>query len=131
MEHVKIDFHDALQRLLAEHREYHPDAYQFLYRAAVPGGVPATVPGTPAAHLSASEFYTTFCQSLLSEYGPMALTVFHYWGLTTAQDVGTAVYHLIEAGVVSKRKHESRSDFDHLPTPEQMLAAPFEPAPEV
>lgn len=124
---MKIDFHDALQSILAEHREYHPDAYQCLYQAAVPGGASATLPSAPAAHLSASELYTAFCQNLLREYGPMALTVFHYWGLRTAQDVGTAVFYLVGAGVVSKRRHESISDFDHLPTPEKMLAEPFEP----
>lgn len=122
---MKIDFHDALQTILDEHREFHSDAYQLLYASATPESNHAL----PSHHLSAEELYTTFCRKLLKEYGPLALTVLNYWGFHSVHDIGTAVYYLVAAGAVSKRRDESAADFDSLPSLEVMLLTPFEPAP--
>lgn len=126
---VKIDFHDAVQSILAEHREYHPDAYHYLHLAASPENREASSK-RHTSHYSAKEFYHAFCNLLLKEYGPMAYTVLTYWGIHTTMDVGKATFYLIEQRVLSKRPHERVEDFASLPTPEQVLLTPFEPRKE-
>lgn len=126
---MKIDFHDAVQGILAEHREYKAEAYQFLYTVATPGAASHNEVDHPTAHhMTASEFYSAVCRYAMQEYGPMAHTVFDFWGLHTTRDVAAATYHLIAAGILTKQRHESIDDFDSLPTLELMLDAPFQPS---
>lgn len=126
---MKIDFNDAVQTILDGHREYHRDVYQILYLATNPAAYALhdSLSDQPVKHLSAKEYYNSLCKLALQEYGPLAYTVFCYWGLKTAQDVGKATYYLIDAGILNKQRHESVHDFDHLPSLEHMLTAPFEP----
>lgn len=126
---MKIEIHDALRVILAEHKEYHPEAYHSIYLATNPtSGTQLDTPDRrPAKHLTARELYTTLCHQALEEYGPMALTVFRHWGLKSAADVAQATYYMIQAGILSKQRHESREDFLHLPTLEEMLDTPFAP----
>ena len=127
--HVKIDFHDALQSLLSEHREYSSEAYRFLYQATNPASYAAhDMPDSNRGrHLSAAEFYAAICRLALQEYGPLARTVFDFWGLHTTQDIAKATYYLIAAGIFSKQSHETIEDFAPLPSLEEMLEKPFIP----
>ena len=126
-----MDFNEALRDILAAHQEYHQDAYRYLYYAANPAAYAEQNTDTPSGNqhknLNAREFYITFCEILLREYGPMARTIVRYWGLHTTLDIGRATYYLITAGVLSKKKHESLEDFEHLPSLDATLLAPYEP----
>lgn len=127
---VKIDFYDALQGVLSRHKEYHPNAYQFLYLATNPASYAVRVnkKGRQPKHLTAAEYYAALCRLAQQEYGPLARTVFEYWGLKTTQDVANATYFLIEAGIFCKQEQESREDFLSLPPLAQELEAPYTPA---
>lgn len=128
---MKIDFHDALQSILTEHREYSPEAYRFLYMATTPSSHAAQHDAPEKSeirHMSAGEFYTAVCRLALQEYGPLAHAVFDFWGLHTTQDIAQATYRLIEVGIFSKQRHESIEDFAGLPPLDAMLEQPFIPS---
>lgn len=126
---VKIDFHDALQRLLADHPEYRADAYRFLYMATSPSSFAAQQePDTPCPkHLTAKEFYNALCRLAQHEFGPMAYRVLSYWGLKTTEDIANATYYLIEVGLFSKQRHESKEDFSSLPNLKEALEKTYIP----
>ena len=126
---MKIDFHDALQSILAEHPEYSPDAYRFLYLATNPtaGAVHDTLEARPPRHLSAREYHAAVCNLALKEFGPMARSVFNFWGLKTTQDIANATYYLIDAGIFSKQRHETKEDFLPLPDLGKTLEKPILP----
>jgi uncharacterized repeat protein (TIGR04138 family) len=45
------------------------------------------------------------------QFGPLAGTVFKYWGITTSDDIGYMVYNLIGIGVMSKQPDDRIEDF--------------------
>src|SRR5262249_3640090 len=47
----------------------------------------------------------------LREFGLMARTVFHMWGIECTGDFGEIVFNLIEANLMSKTEGDSRADF--------------------
>lgn len=123
---MKIDLHDALQNILAEHREYRPNAYRFLYLATRPsGGTTHTKHHDASQHLSVRDYYLSVCACALREYGPLALRVFRHWGLHSTQDIANATYYMIEAGLLRKQRNDTREEFLALPSLEQTLEEPF------
>lgn len=44
-------------------------------------------------------------------FGPMAKDVLNEWGVHTTLDFGRIVYHMIEAGLMSKTSEDSLADF--------------------
>jgi uncharacterized repeat protein (TIGR04138 family) len=57
----------------------------------------------------------------LEEYGPMALEVFHHWGLRATEDIGRVVFDLIEEGLLSKTEEDSLEDFSEVYDFEQVF----------
>ena len=48
----------------------------------------------------------------LAQFGPMAITVLHEWGIHRGLDFGEIVFNLIDAGWLAKTKEDSRADFE-------------------
>src|SRR5258708_36609214 len=63
------------------------------------------------AHVTAKELLAGFHQYALKEFGPMAMTVFEYWRVTSSLDVGNIVFNLIGSGVFGKTDTDSPEDF--------------------
>ena len=126
---MKINASEVLRRVVAEHREYRSDAYNYIYdlTTSSDGNRPDSLQSQKGKHMTAKELYNAFCHQALEEYGPMASTVLGMWGLRTTRDVARATYHLIHAGLISKQRDESINDFLSLPPLEDMLENPFKP----
>jgi len=45
------------------------------------------------------------------EFGFLARTVFHQWGIHRTDDLGEVVFNLIEAGLLRKTETDHRTDF--------------------
>jgi len=50
----------------------------------------------------------------LREFGLMARTVFHMWGIDKTDDFGEIVFNLVEANLMSKTNEDSRKDFQAI-----------------
>jgi uncharacterized repeat protein (TIGR04138 family) len=63
----------------------------------------------------------------LKEFGPMALTVFSYWGIEHCEDIGHMVFNLIGAGIFGKTEDDSIEDFKNVFDFHEAFVKPFEP----
>jgi uncharacterized repeat protein (TIGR04138 family) len=62
-------------------------------------------------HISGSELLEGIRQLALKQFGLMACTVFHQWGIESTEDFGRLVFELIERGEMKKNESDSLSDF--------------------
>src|SRR6516225_8531684 len=65
----------------------------------------------PGTHVSGTELLGGIRDLALREFGLMARTVFHRWGIDRTDDFGEIVFNLIEAKLMSKTDEDSRRDF--------------------
>jgi uncharacterized repeat protein (TIGR04138 family) len=72
-------------------------------------------PGEKAGlHVSGPELLDGVRDLALREFGLMARTVFHRWGIDRTDDFGEIVFNLIEAQLMSKTEEDSRRDFQGI-----------------
>ena len=57
----------------------------------------------------------------LREFGLMARTVFHMWGINHTDDFGEIVFNLVEAGLMSTTEKDNRHDFHNVYDLDQAL----------
>src|SRR5690348_521894 len=62
-------------------------------------------------HVSGPELLQGFRDLAYEQFGGMALSVFHQWGLTSTNDVGHIVWELIECGNMRKTEQDRLTDF--------------------
>jgi len=84
-------------------------------------------PGCTPRHLTGQELAEGIHQSANYDFGPLALTVLHQWGITKTSDFGEIVYNLIEAGRLCKNDTDKKSDFDDVYDFEEIFDKPFLP----
>jgi len=102
------EFWTAVERIRANDGRYSPDAYAF-----VMDGLDHTVSALEERrHVTAHELLDGLCAFARGKFGMLACDVLRKWGITTARDVGDIVFHLIEAGILSRREEDAREDFD-------------------
>jgi uncharacterized repeat protein (TIGR04138 family) len=126
-----IGFQEALERVLVADARYHADAYIFLRDA-----LEATLKRRKKArkdasgHVAATELLDGFRLHALQEFGPMAITVFDYWGVRSTEDIGNMVFNLVHVGIFGKTDEDTpesfREGYDFL----EAFVLPFRPAPE-
>ena len=62
-------------------------------------------------HVSAHELLDGLCVYARGRYGPLAADVLNSWGMRSERDIGRAIFHLVDAGVLSKQESDSPEDF--------------------
>ena len=65
-------------------------------------------------HVTGRELLIGLSEYAKSEYGPMAKTVFEYWGVTKTEDFGRIVFDLVDAGLMGKTESDSLDDFKNI-----------------
>lgn len=123
-------FHEAVEKILSDDARYHADAYAFLRDA-----LDATLKRSRKARkgrvedVGAAELLDGFRLHALHEFGPMALTVFEYWGVRSCEDVGHMVFNLVRSGVFGKTDNDTidafRKGYDFV----DAFVLPFRPQP--
>lgn len=68
----------------------------------------------PKHHVSGPELLRGIRELALLEFGMLAKTVFHQWGIRTTDDFGNIVFNLIEAELMSKTDNDSLNDFHNV-----------------
>jgi len=96
------------QLALADSR-FKTEAYRFVLRAL---GKAAAHSG--GEHVSGQDVALAFRSLALEEFGKNALSTLSSWGVCTTGDIGTIVYHLIEAGRLGERPEDKIEDFHAL-----------------
>jgi uncharacterized repeat protein (TIGR04138 family) len=98
---------------------YAYEAYEFVFGALehtqrMLDRIPQKGGGSgPAAqcHVSGPELLHGIRDLALREFGLMARTVFHMWGIQRTRDFGEIVFRLVEAELMSKTPEDSLDDF--------------------
>lgn len=108
-------FWDVVDGLRQQEGAYAREAYGF-----VVGALGATVQQLPSErladpqrrHLSGQELLAGVVKLARSEFGPLASTVFHEWGVRRSEDVGQIVFQLVRCGQLSARPEDTLADFE-------------------
>jgi uncharacterized repeat protein (TIGR04138 family) len=107
-------FWDVVEGIRESDPRFRREAYGFLMAA-----LGATVQALPAErlddpvrrHLSGRELLTGLARLAREEFGQLAPTVFREWGVTSGEDVGEMVFHLVRRGQLSARPEDTLDDF--------------------
>ena len=126
----KIGFAEALDSIVASDARYHRDAYVFLRDALdYTTKQQKKARGSAVRHVAGPELLEGVRLYALKEFGPMALTVFSYWGINRCEDIGHMVFNLIGAGIFGKTEQDSLDDFKSVYTFEDAFVKPYLPQP--
>ena len=125
---AKFDFESAVAAAVAKDPRYHADGYAFV-RDALDYTIKKTraQPGIHDRHVSGQEVLEGFRLLALEQFGPMALTVLHEWGIRRCEDVGQIVFNLIEQGIFGRSPTDSKEDFRGLYDFDRAFSDPFLP----
>ena len=124
----KIGFAEALDSVVKSDPQYDRDAYVFLRDALdFTTKQQKKMKGTTVRHVAGPELLDGVRQYALKEFGPMAVTVFGYWGVHGTEDIGHMVFNLIDAGIFGKTEEDSLEDFKNVYDFQDAFVKPFEP----
>lgn len=63
------------------------------------------------SHISGQELLEGIRRLALQQFGLMATTVFHQWGIYSTEDFGRLVFSLVEQGKMKKTERDNLNDF--------------------
>jgi uncharacterized repeat protein (TIGR04138 family) len=125
------DFNAAVELIRKEDARYDRAAYAF-----VRDGLDHTVGEIKrkntdrlrkSRHITGPELLQGLRAHALDQFGPLAQTVLHAWGVRRCTDFGEIVFNLIEHGVFSKTESDKREDFADIYDFEEAFVKPFLP----
>jgi uncharacterized repeat protein (TIGR04138 family) len=106
MEDENLMIH-ALRKLVAEEKSYPIDAYFFLYQALDRA---QSIVGA-RRHVSGQELLEGARLLAVELFGPLTLMVFDHWKLTSTEDFGHMVFHLVKRDLMGKTEDDKLEDF--------------------
>jgi uncharacterized repeat protein (TIGR04138 family) len=107
-----INFEEELDKIVARDARYARDAYHFVREAL--DHTQQMLPRPPQdeiRHVSGPQLLDGARAYALQQYGPMALTVLHEWGVRRCEDIGEIVFNMIDAALLAKTDQDRRADF--------------------
>jgi uncharacterized repeat protein (TIGR04138 family) len=124
----KLEFADAVDRLIATDLRYTRDAYYFLRDA-----LDHTVKHRKRqlgenGHVTGQQLCEGIRTYAVKQFGPMVPTVFSEWGITKTDDFGDMVWSLIELDVFGKTATDRRDDFNGVYAFHDAFVVPYLPA---
>ena len=103
-------FLEKIEGVLDHDPSYKFEAYTFVLAA-----LHDTVARLKAPrHVTGQELALGISQYALDQFGPMAMTVLHYWGVRSTLDFGKIVFALIDVKLLSKQPEDTLEDFDKV-----------------
>jgi uncharacterized repeat protein (TIGR04138 family) len=105
-----MDFYKKLEEITEKDTRYKPDAYEFVMQALWFTQKRLNRKG----HVSGRELLGGIREFGLDQYGPLARTVFDYWGIKKTEDFGEIVFNMVENGLLGKTDRDSREDFKNV-----------------
>lgn len=109
-------------------KRYQAEAYLFVFEALQYAqevlGLGASDPDPEPAlddeevqvekHVSGQELCGAIREYAIEQFGLMALTVLHQWGIRQTDDFGEIVFNLIEIGQMRKTENDRKEDFQNV-----------------
>ena len=103
----KKDFYKIAEEIYEKEPRYKPDSYEFVMQALHFTQRKLKRVG----HVSGKELSEGVRDFAVELYGPMAKTVLSHWGINKTEDIGTIVFNMIAAGLLSKSDGDTLDDF--------------------
>ena len=123
------DFAAVVKQICRKDSRYDRDAYFFVRESLDFTSKMLNKPREGAArHLTGPELLEGIRCFALQEFGPLALTVLHSWGVRTTLDFGEIVFNLVETGKLGKTPEDRKEDFANGYDFQEVFAKPFVPA---
>jgi len=127
-------FHPKLAAIVRKDPRYAYEAYEFVFASLaftqkVLGHAPVRAPESPEMpnhHVTGKQLLEGVRDLAVQEFGLMAPTVFHLWGVRRTDDFGEIVFNLIEADLMSKTSEDSRADFRNVFDLDEALTRGFQ-----
>lgn len=103
-------FLTKIEGLLEQDPAYKLEAYTFVLAALHDTVTSLKKP----RHITGRELSLGIREYALDQFGPMAKTVLHHWGIRTTLDFGKIVFALIGVQLLSKQPEDKLEDFDNV-----------------
>ena len=107
---MPADFYQKLEEVLKKDPRYKIDAYEFMMQAL--GHTQKKL--NRQGHVSGRELLAGVKELGLELYGPMALNVFHHWGVESTDDCGEIVFNMVNCGLMGSTEKDSKEDFKNV-----------------
>lgn len=126
--------HPKLAELVRQDPTYAYEAYEFVFAALehtqkkldrVQPETGSSDAANAAHHVSGRELLGGIRELALREFGLMARTVFHLWGINRTDDFGQIVFKLVQANLMSKTDDDQLRDFCDVYDLDQALVRDF------
>lgn len=105
-----MDIDEKIEEISREHGKFHEQAYAFVREALDYTVSRMKNPG----HITGAELLEGIRGLAREKFGRLTNLVFAQWGVTTTRDFGEIVFHLVDAGILSKRDSDSLADFENV-----------------
>jgi uncharacterized repeat protein (TIGR04138 family) len=125
----EVSFEEGFEKIRAKDPRYHRDAYDFVKEALdhTQKSFAREGKGKPC-HVSGPQLLEGIKELALSQFGPMAITVFEEWGVHDCRDFGEIVFNMVEIEMLAKTEKDSRADFEGGYDFHEAFRKPFMPA---
>ena len=117
------NFMEMIGKIVQRDVRYRPDAYEFVNDAVF-----YTIRSLQRENLSREDRHVSGAELILgivryaeNQFGPLAWEVLRDWGITTGSAVGDVVYNMIEVGLLTAGKKDSREDFNEIDSLEPLF----------
>lgn len=101
---------DIVAQIRAIEPRFHEDAYVFVLAALEYAQQQRNVRG----HISGEELAHACRAFALEQFGLMARSVLSHWGISATEDIGRAVFVLIEVGLLIQHPADRIEDFEEV-----------------
>ena len=119
-------FEERIDDLLQEDSRYPREAYHFVRDAlTVAQRMLGRKEEGDESHLTGQELCEAIRIHALHQFGYLALTVLHAWGVRETDDFGEIVYNLIDVQLMNKSETDRREDFHAVYDFEQAFRKEF------
>jgi len=108
MNDLDPDIEARIDVILEKDARYRREAYAFVMAAVTY----TTRVLKREGHVTAAQLMNGIRRFGLEQFGPMARTVFNYWGIEDSAQFGDLVFNLIDVGLLGRRDEDRRSHFD-------------------
>ena len=135
----QVTFEEALEQIIVADTRYHRDSYIFVREALdhtqkesareerEQSRSVTPVQGQTEKHVTGQQLLEGIRQCALTQFGPMAITVFHEWGIRHCRDFGNIVFNLVDFKVLRKTDTDSPADFEAGYSFDDAFRKPFLP----
>ncbi len=124
----ELTFETTLALILTKDPRYENEAYLFVKDALDYTQKLVIKPSRDEVrHVSGQELLEGIRAFALTQFGPMAPTVFEEWGIRHCEDFGEIVFNMVEIGLLGKTEKDSRADFQNGYDFDAAFRQPFRP----